>query len=126
MKDYKSLYGEHYTFKENAFDVPGFVQKIVVTMNDNLENAIVDKIIQEAKQEGITDLLILNKQAVMEALRKQIPQKVTHEATLYRCCTCPKCKNVVDKFEQFGETKVRVTYKHCHFCGQALEWSDAE
>lgn len=59
-----------------------------------------------------------------QALEKQIPKQVTHEATLYKCCTCPSCKNVVDKFEKWGESTVRITYSHCHFCGQALDWSD--
>ena len=31
---------------------------------------------------------------VKEALEKQIPKKVTHEATLYRYCTCPTCKKI--------------------------------
>lgn len=57
-----------------------------------------------------------------KALKKQAPTMVTHEATLYRCCTCPTCKNVVDKFEKFGERTVRVTYAHCQICGQALDW----
>ena len=60
----------------------------------------------------------------VEALEKQIPKKVTHEARLYKCCTCPNCKNVVDKFEKWGESTVRITYKYCHFCGQNLYWSD--
>lgn len=58
----------------------------------------------------------------IKALEKQMPKKITHEASLYRCCTCPNCKNVLDKFEQFGESKVRVTYNYCHFCGQKLDW----
>ena len=49
---------------------------------------------------------------------------VTHEATLYKCCTCPNCKNVVDKFEKWGENTVRITYNYCHFCGQALDWGE--
>lgn len=59
---------------------------------------------------------------VIEALEKQIPKKVTHEASLFKCCTCPNCKNVVDKFEQWGETRVRIKETFCHFCGQALDW----
>lgn len=59
---------------------------------------------------------------VIAALKKQIPEKVTHEASKHECCTCPNCKNVIDKFEQFGESKVRVQYEYCHFCGQRLEW----
>ena len=62
----------------------------------------------------------------VEALEKQTPTKVTHEATLYKSCTCPRCMNVVDKFEKFGDTKVRVRYDYCCLCGQKLDWSDEE
>ena len=64
------------------------------------------------------------KALITKAVLKQIETKVTHEASLYRCCTCPSCGNVVDKFEKFGESIVRVEYLHCHYCGQALDYSD--
>lgn len=51
------------------------------------------------------------------------PMKVTHEATLQKCCTCPMCKNVVDEFAMFGGQKVRVRNKFCKFCGTHLDWS---
>lgn len=62
----------------------------------------------------------------IEALEKQIPKKITHEATLQRCATCPTCKNVLDEFIEFipGQPKIRVTFTNCHFCGQALDWSE--
>ena len=63
---------------------------------------------------------------VKEALEKQIPKKVTHEATLYHCCTCPTCKNVIDEFTDFTGKKYRVTVQYCKFCGQKLDWSDIE
>lgn len=53
---------------------------------------------------------------------KQIPKKVTHEATLYRCCTCPTCKNVVEEFTEFMGNRCRVTPTHCKYCGQKLDW----
>ena len=61
-----------------------------------------------------------------EALEKQIPKKITHEATLQRCATYPTCKNVLDEFIEFipGQPKTRVTFTHCRFCGQALDWRD--
>lgn len=73
------------------------------------------------------DYSIAFKTAV-KALEKQIPKKITHEATLQRCATCPTCKNVLDEFIEFipGQPKIRVTFAHCHFCGQALDWSDIE
>ena len=60
----------------------------------------------------------------IKAVNKTIPQKVTHEATLYECCTCPNCKNVVDEFTEFLGKKVRVQFKYCNICGQALDWSE--
>lgn len=66
-------------------------------------------------------------QAIYKAIaaaKKTVPQKVTHEATLYKCCTCPYCKNVVDEFTEFSGNKVRVRVEHCEFCGQALDWSE--
>lgn len=65
-------------------------------------------------------------ETAIEALEKQIPKKITHEATLQRCATCPTCKNVLDEFIEFipGQPKIRVTFTHCHFCGQALDWSE--
>lgn len=59
-----------------------------------------------------------------EILEKQTPKKITHTATLKTSCTCPNCGNCLDKFEKFGESIVRVKYQYCHFCGQALDWSD--
>lgn len=59
-------------------------------------------------------------------LRCRTPRKVEHEATIKRCCTCPSCGNVLDQFERFGVGKVRIMNKYCHFCGQALDWSDEE
>lgn len=59
-----------------------------------------------------------------KAIKKQIPTKVTHEASLYRCCTCPSCHNVVGKIERWGDSDVRITWMFCKFCGQAIDWSD--
>ena len=68
----------------------------------------------------------LDGDTAIEALEKQIPKKITHEATLQRCATCPTCKNVLDEFIEFipGQPKIRVTFAHCYFCGQALDWSE--
>lgn len=60
----------------------------------------------------------------IDALEKQVAKKVTHEASIRTCCTCPSCLNVVDEFEKFGNSTVRVTYSHCKFCGQKLDWSE--
>lgn len=66
------------------------------------------------------------REIAISTLEKQIPIKVTHEATLYKCCTCPNCKNVVDEFTEFMGNRCRVTPAYCKYCGQALDWSDTE
>lgn len=96
-----------------------------------VEEKALNEIEKQQKEAGIAFLGMIQLEvpefnAVKNALEKQIPKTVTHEATLYKCCTCPNCKNVVDEFTTFGESRVRVTYKFCHFCGQALDWSDSK
>lgn len=61
---------------------------------------------------------------IMESLKKQMPQKVTHEATLIRDTTCPRCKNAVGSYIDFNGVKTKVQYQYCSICGQALDWSD--
>lgn len=59
-----------------------------------------------------------------ELVDKETPRKVTHQATIYSCCTCPNCLNVIDEFEEFHGQRVRVTFDYCIFCGQHLDWRD--
>ncbi len=82
--------------------------------------------IKELKVEylGDSEQMELAKQIAVRALEKRTPKKVTHEASLYRCCTCPTCKNVIDEFTDFAGKRVRVTVQNCKFCGQKLDWSD--
>lgn len=47
---------------------------------------------------------------IVEALEKQIPEKLTHEATKPKDYTCPRCGNVVN-----------VTHQYCCICGQAIK-----
>ena len=63
---------------------------------------------------------------VERELQYRIPKKVTHNATLYSCCTCPSCGNVVDETEKWGDRAVRIMHKYCVYCGQALDWTDEE
>lgn len=65
---------------------------------------------------------IIDAEEFQRLKEKDTPKKITHQATLLKCCTCPSCLNVVDKFEKFGDTVVRVEFEYCHFCGQKLDW----
>ena len=72
-----------------------------------------------------TELIEALRTAV-KALMWRIPLSVTHEATMPRSCTCPRCKNVVDSFMDFNEERVRVKPSICRHCGQVLDWSDVK
>lgn len=63
---------------------------------------------------------------IIEGVEKQIAKKPTHEATILKCHTCPNCKNVLDRFEKWGNTKCLITTKYCWFCGQKLDWNEVE
>ena len=58
--------------------------------------------------------------------KKETPTECTHEATLYRALTCPSCKNVVSRFETWGETNVRILPHYCQFCGQRIAFPKEE
>ena len=62
----------------------------------------------------------------IDAMEKQKPKKVTHEATLHRCHTCPRCRNVIDEFIDFKGERTLVQVRNCKFCGQTLLWEDTE
>lgn len=71
----------------------------------------------QGKQE-YTDMLLFCK----EALEKQIPKK--YELWNGQC-SCPNCKKVFGSYAQF-KTLIHWEMPYCKFCGQALDWSDAE
>lgn len=70
------------------------------------ENATLDELLKAADQ-----------------LKYRIKKPVEHEATLYRCGTCPSCRNVVSNYESWGEKLVRIEVEYCKFCGQHLDWN---
>lgn len=75
----------------------------------------------------IEDYLKKEIDLIQELVDKETPRKVTHQATIYSCFTCPNCLNVVDKFEEdYLGKRVRIIYDYCIFCGQHLDWSDID
>ena len=62
-------------------------------------------------------LLEEDQQAIIEALKKQIPKKPDYDGNLvYDTWICPSCR---EKYEvDYDE------YEQCPKCGQALDWRD--
>lgn len=127
MAEFKKMFpsfGEHITIQQPPLQVDGdsgtmkLVQKIVVDMKENIENKITEEIIAAAKEQGITDLIVLDKKAIIDAMQKQVPKEpinFTSNLTggkdfFYECAVCGKL--------------VSKVMEYCSSCGHALKWGD--
>lgn len=116
-------FGCRYQFPENMkVEYDGFsgsiVNEIVINMAEKYDNFIADQIAMEARAEGISDLTILNKHAIMSALRKAAPKRVilTPDRSL-----CPGCG--YDMLQLWDYPDVRNP-AYCPLCGQKLKWGE--
>jgi hypothetical protein len=116
----KYNFGKHYALNLDAIDEQGnlvnnLIQKIHVTMQENLEDAVCDAIAKEARAQGITDLFVLDKKRIMSALERQIPKKPLFFDSVPHA-RCPVCKCSVKLFADAHESHF------CLYCGQKLDW----
>ena len=110
--------GKRFSFPENIdvqFDnaVHIVTQKVVAQFVDDYDDYIISQIANTARQNGISELVVLNKATIMGALNKQVPKKPADIAMSELYGNCPVCGNVV----HIGE-------RYCDQCGQALGWED--
>jgi hypothetical protein len=121
MEKIELNFGRRYQFPDNMHvEYDGFsgslVNEIVVKMVEKYDNFIADQIASEARAEGISDLTVLNKTAIMNALRRQVPQQVILEHDM---CICPFCK-----YDMMGlwDNPEAQDPAYCPICGQKLKW----
>lgn len=93
--------------------------EIAVRMAEKWEDFVVEQIVAEAIYMGISDLTVLNKPAIMDALRKQIPIKQRIDNDDWRCC--PRCNETFFLVNAFNKRN-----KYCGNCGQALDWGEQD
>lgn len=114
-------FGCRYQFPDNMkVEYDGFsggiVNEIVVKMTEKYDNFIADQIAMEARAAGISDLTVLNKPAIMNALKKAVPQQVT--LTPDRCL-CPGCHYDMMGLWDYPDAQ---DPNYCPICGQKLTW----
>ena len=126
--DKPTEWGSRFSFPENVkfdFDMPvnSIIQEITVKMAEQYDDAIVEAIAREAWAAGVSDLTVLNKAAILEAIEKQIPQRPDLEGDGYSggelvidTGCCPRCCH---SYELEYHTP-----RYCENCGQALEWGE--
>ena len=85
--------------------VSAIIEKMCAVSVETHESILIDEIIKIAKESGITDLYLLNKTTIAEALSKQIPKPLTMIDNLWGC---PRCRYDI-KCEDY-----------CPGCGQKI------
>ena len=133
--DKNTEFGKRFNFPENIkFDYDGVTgcvaNEVAVRMAEKWEDFVVEQIVAEAVDMGISDLTVLNKPAIIDALRKQIPQKPLHIHDVY-----PKhdwmrnSKGEIDMSAMSvgfcnGPMCRRCYHSECEHCNPA--WDDGE
>ena len=57
----------------------------------------------------------------ISAIKKQIPKKPIEDGYYDEPAVCPNCgENVINMADN------DYHFQHCHYCGQALDWSETE
>ena len=98
------------------------IEKIIVERNKKVDSAIFGKIRQIAVENGIETKIVLNEKAVLDALKKQIPQKLIEEG--YPWAICRNCGGSI-YLEHIMEHIQNEEVSYCEHCGQALDWGGA-
>lgn len=114
-------FGCRYQFPENMkVEYDGFsggiINEIVIKMVEKYDSFVADQIAMEARAEGISDLTVLDKPAIMNALRKQTPQQVILTDNQ---CLCPFCKYDMMGLWDYPDVQDPA---YCPICGQKLKW----
>lgn len=106
-----------------------------------IDNMLVERISEIAKEHGITDLYILDKENIASALQKQIPKKpiiCTDTRDVFDCfggvtetyetdvLECPVCGEYLIDKEALEEFPWLAKYNYCNACGQALDWGQED
>lgn len=119
-------FGSRFSFPENQnfeFEngIAQMTSKICVQMAEQYDEAVIAEIANAARACGVSDCVVLNKKAIMDALMKQVPQQPDLEGDgysdgelVYDTGYCPRC-------HQDYEIEYH-TPKYCENCGQAIDW----
>jgi hypothetical protein len=120
MEKINQDFGRRYQFPENikADYISGnnIIIEAAAVMAEKYDSFITDQIAAEARKEGISELTILNKSAIMLALKKAIPRQVILRSDE---CLCPACNS--DMMGLWDNPEARDP-AYCPICGQKLKW----
>ena len=113
-------WGSRFQFPENQqinFDGlhMSVTDKIVAQMVDNYETAVAAEIAQAARIAGASDVTVLDKAAIIDALMKRTPRKPDRKR-FDRTTDSPVCPTCGSDGISYKRSK------YCPDCGQAIDW----
>lgn len=88
-------------------------EKLSVKLAEHFDDAIASAILNEMGAQGATAGIVLNKQAIFDAMEKQKPKKVQWMDGHHRC---PRCKIPITRPTGSGNAH------YCVHCGQLVTW----
>ena len=111
-------WGTRFQFPENVnYELDGqcevMVNRFAVQYAEQYDAFIVEQIAKEARAAGVSDLTVLNRAAILEALERRTPRKPNHRIatkSIDSSC-CPACGSYILNHHRF-----------CPYCGQAIDW----
>jgi hypothetical protein len=95
-------------------------EKLIIERNKSVDSAVMVEIQKIAVEGGIETKFILNERNILNALKKQIPQKAYDVE--YPWAICPNCGGSI-WLENVQEYLHNQENSHCEHCGQAIDWS---
>lgn len=100
-----------FSFMENM------IETISIERAKKVDSLILGEITQIAVENDIHTRIVLNEKKIVEALRKQIPEKPIEDGYYGEPFVCPNCgSNVVNEADN------DYKFSYCYHCGQALDW----
>lgn len=121
-------FGVHISLPTNNLEfadgIASCVQKVAIQMQEKIDEEIIREIVKVAKEQGITDVYILDKQNILQALKKQIPTKpIKTNPICYSRTKDGQEEYAYDYCCSLCGANVNKEKHHCP-CGQTIDWSD--
>ena len=109
---------------ETGEEIASTVIKTYSVIAEHIDKHLEDRIIEIAQSEGITDVYVLDRHNIVDAIQKTVATKPELEADgydengelIYDTGYCPKCRH---EFEVYYDSPT-----YCPDCGQKLDWSE--
>lgn len=114
-------FGKRFSFPENMhIEYDGLcgniVNEIALKMVEKYDSFVAEQIAMEARASGVSDVTVLNKTAIINAIKKEIAQQVIMNE--YEIL-CPACRYDMMGLWDYPDVK---DPNYCPICGQKLKW----